>query len=125
MYLVLDYYKNGDLYKFLNNRSLKEKFAKKYMFQLRDGIQYLFSKNIIHRDLKPQNILIDDNHNLIITDFGLAKHFHNDEMMETMCGSPLYMAPEIMKRKLFNTIGFMVIRSNFISNALWKITLFF
>lgn len=102
MYLVLDYYKNGDLYKFLNNRSLKEKFAKKYMFQLRDGIQYLFSKNIIHRDLKPQNILIDDDHNLIITDFGLAKHFQTNEMMETMCGSPLYMAPEIMKRENYS-----------------------
>jgi serine/threonine protein kinase len=102
MYLALDYYKNGDLSKFLNNRSLKEKFAKKYMFQLRDGIQYLFSKNIIHRDLKPQNILLDDNFNLIITDFGLAKHFQNNEMMETMCGSPLYMAPEIMKRENYS-----------------------
>jgi len=102
MYLVLDYYKNGDLSVFLNNRSLKEKFAKKYMFQLRDGIQYLFSKNIIHRDLKPQNILLDDNFNLIITDFGLAKHFQTNEMLETLCGSPLYMAPEIMKKENYS-----------------------
>lgn len=99
LFLVLDYYKNGDFAKFLNNRSLKEKFAKNYMFQLRDGLQYLFSKNVIHRDLKPQNILLDDNNNLIITDFGLAKHFKSNEMLETVCGSPLYMAPEIIAKK--------------------------
>ena len=99
LFLVLDYYKNGDLSKFLNNRSLKEKYAKNYMFQLRDGLQYLLSKNIIHRDLKPQNLLLDDNKNLIITDFGLAKHFKSNEMLETVCGSPLYMAPEILAKK--------------------------
>jgi len=99
LFLVLDYHRYGDFSKFLNKRSLKEKFAKKYMFQLRDGLQYLFSKNIIHRDLKPQNILVDDNQNLIITDFGLAKHFKRNEMLETICGSPLYMAPEIMMKK--------------------------
>ena len=99
LFLVLDYYKNGDFSKFLNKRSLKEKYAKNYMFQLRDGLQYLFSKNIIHRDLKPQNLLLDENNNIIITDFGLAKHFKSDEMLETVCGSPLYMAPEIIAKK--------------------------
>jgi len=99
LFLVLDYHRYGDFSKFLNKRSLKEKYAKKYMFQLRDGLKYLFSKNIIHRDLKPQNILVDDNQNLIITDFGLAKHFKSNEMLETICGSPIYMAPEIMIKK--------------------------
>mgnify|MGYP001231462927 CR=1 FL=1 len=99
LFLVLDYYQNGDFANFLNNRSLKEKYAKNYMFQLRDGLHYLFSKNIIHRDLKPQNLLLDENKSLIITDFGLAKHFKSNEMLETVCGSPLYMAPEIIAKK--------------------------
>ena len=102
LFLVLDYYKNGDFAKFLNNRSLKEKYAKNYMFQLRDGLQYLFSKNIIHRDLKPQNLLLSENKTLIITDFGLAKHFKNNEMLETVCGSPLYLAPEIIAKKNYS-----------------------
>ena len=102
LFLVLDYYKNGDLAKFLNGRSLKEKYCKKYLFQLRDGLEYLFSKNIIHRDLKPQNLLLDDNYNLIITDFGLAKSYDPNEMLETICGSPLFMAPEIIKKKPYS-----------------------
>jgi serine/threonine protein kinase len=102
LFLVLDYYKNGDLAKFLNGRSLKEKYCKKYMFQLRDGLEYLFSKNIIHRDLKPQNLLLDDNYNLIITDFGLAKSYQSNELLETICGSPLFMAPEIIQKKPYS-----------------------
>ena len=47
IYLVLDYYKNGDLSQFLKNRSLKEKYAKGYMFQLKDGLEYLIQKSII------------------------------------------------------------------------------
>ena len=71
------------------------------MFQLRDGLEYLISCKIIHRDLKPQNLLIDDNYILKITDFGLARYFNNDNMISTICGSPMYMAPEILKKKRY------------------------
>ena len=97
-YMVLDYFKNGDLAKYLNGRSMKEKYARKYMVQIRDGLEYLLSKSILHRDIKPQNLLISDTFNLVITDFGLAKNFDNNFMIQTMCGSPMYMAPEIMKK---------------------------
>jgi len=102
IYLILDYYKNGDLANFLKNRSLKEKFTKNYMFQLRDGLKYLIDHSVIHRDLKPQNILLTDDYILKITDFGLARYYNNDNMITTICGSPLYMAPEILKKKKYS-----------------------
>ena len=101
IYLILDYYKNGDLSNFLKGKSLKEKFARKYSIQLKNGIQYLINNNILHRDLKPQNILISDTYIIKITDFGFARYFTKDTMIETICGSPLYMAPEIMSKNCY------------------------
>ena len=102
VYLVLDYYKNGDLTKLLKNKPLKEKYAKKYMRQLASGLKYLHSKNIIHRDLKLQNILVTDSLDIVITDFGFARYIDNDSLIKTLCGSPMYMAPEILVKKAYN-----------------------
>lgn len=102
IYLVLDYHQNGDLAKFLNKRPLKEIYAQKYLKQLASGLEYLLENNIIHRDLKPQNILVTESFNIKITDFGFARYFDNDAMIHTLCGSPMYMAPEIMKNKKYN-----------------------
>ena len=101
VYLILDYYHKGDLTKFLNKRSLKEKYAQNYAIQIKDGLKYLLSQNIIHRDLKPQNILVSDDNLLKICDFGFARHFKKDMMFGTICGSPLYMAPEIMSKNKY------------------------
>ena len=100
-YLILDYYHKGDLTKYLNKRCLKEKFAQNYAIQIKDGLKYLLSKHIIHRDLKPQNILVSDDNTLKICDFGFARHFKTDMMFGTICGSPLYMAPEIMSKNKY------------------------
>jgi len=102
VYLVMDYYSRGDFSKFLKNRPLKEKYAIKYLKQLSEGLKYLLSNNIIHRDLKPQNILVSDIGDIKITDFGFARYFDNDIMIQTICGSPLYMAPEIMKSQKYD-----------------------
>jgi serine/threonine protein kinase len=99
MYLILEYCKNGDLSKYLKNRPLKEEYAQKYLRQLVSALKYLISKNIIHRDLKPHNILVNDNYELKISDFGFARYFDKNTLVDTLCGSPLYMAPEIMKNK--------------------------
>lgn len=104
IYLILDYCKRGDLTGFLDNKPLKEIYAKKYLRQLKDGLKYLLENNIMHRDLKPQNILITDNYDLVITDFGFARYIdiNNDVMIQTLCGTPMYMAPEIMKYKKYD-----------------------
>tara|TARA_B100000795_G_C22800881_1_gene441861 strand:- start:1608 stop:2981 length:1374 start_codon:yes stop_codon:yes gene_type:complete len=102
IYLILEYFSRGDFSKFLKKRPLKEKFAKKYLKQLSSGLKYLLENKIIHRDLKPQNILVTKLGDIKITDFGFARYFDNDMVIQTVCGSPLYMAPEIMKNKKYD-----------------------
>ena len=99
IYFVFDYFKNGDLAKFLDNKPLKEKFCKKYAKQLADGLKYLHENNILHRDLKPQNILLTDDMNIQIADFGFARKVEKGMLLNTLCGSPMYMAPEIINKQ--------------------------
>jgi len=82
----------------LANRYLKEKDAQKLFAQLISGIDYLHKKHIVHRDLKLENLLLDKNRNMIITDFGFANRFDHasDDLMATSCGSPCYAAPELV-----------------------------
>lgn len=100
IYLVLEDCGGGDLKEFLTrkgSRPMIEKYVQFYMKQLAEGLRYLRSKNIIHRDLKPQNLLLtSDYETLKISDFGFAKVVGSETLAETLCGSPLYMAPEIM-----------------------------
>lgn len=99
IYFVFDYFKNGDLAKFLDDKPLKEKFCRKYSKQLADGLKYLTENNILHRDLKPQNILLTDDYNIKIADFGFARKVEKDMLLNTLCGSPMYMAPEIINKQ--------------------------
>lgn len=102
IFIIMEFCEKGDLRKFLKKRPLKEQHVKKLMIQLVNGMQYMYNNNIYHRDLKPQNILIDKYYNLKITDFGLAKDEEENPLFETICGSPMYMAPEIMKYKKYD-----------------------
>lgn len=104
LYLILDICEGGDLKKLVGrHRRMKEKYAIVYFKQIAEGLKYLRSKNIIHRDLKPHNVLLmSDKKTLKIADFGFAKMIGNDTLAETMCGSPLYMAPEILLKKPYS-----------------------
>ena len=102
IFIIMEFCEKGDLRKFLKRRPLKEQHVKKLMIQLVSGMQYMYNNNIYHRDLKPQNILIDKYYNLKITDFGLAKDEEENPLFKTICGSPMYMAPEIMKYKKYD-----------------------
>ena len=102
VYLIMEFFARGDFSKFLKKRPLKEKYAVKYLKQIANGMKYLLSHKIIHRDLKPQNILISEAGVLKITDFGFARYFDSDILIQTICGSPMYMAPEIMKNKKYD-----------------------
>lgn len=103
IYLILEYCENGDLKHFLNKRPMKEKNVRRFMKQIVSGLQYLNNKNVYHRDLKPQNILLTKDYTIKISDFGLAKTCESDTLLDTICGSPMYMAPEIMKYKKYDT----------------------
>jgi serine/threonine protein kinase len=98
-YLILEYCAGGDLHNYLKKGSISEVTAKKFIRQLAEGIAYLKNKNVFHRDLKPHNILLNGVCDTIkITDFNFVKLIDNNniDLSETICGSPLYMAPEIL-----------------------------
>lgn len=97
---MLEYCDSGDLRKILKN-PIKEKYTKYYFCQLVNGLKYLDKHNILHRDIKPRNILLSNNRKILkIADFGFAKkEFNNISLHDTICGSPLYMAPEILTNK--------------------------
>lgn len=95
------------------SHSQREYQTRLILNQLKDALQYLISKNIIHRDLKPTNILLkrSDSGNKIVklADFGLSRYFSNeindtgyDDMVKTVCGSPIYMAPELLVDNKYN-----------------------
>ena len=101
MYLVMEYCAGGDLSQRLRDSGrLSEKTARHILRQLRAGMQEMWKHHVVHRDLKPQNLLlVDDNEELPvvkIADFGFARALGPHLMAETLCGSPLYMAPEIL-----------------------------
>ncbi|CAD6916201.1 unnamed protein product [Tilletia controversa] len=97
--IVLEYASGGELFDhILAHKYLKEKDACRLFAQLISGVSYLHQKKIIHRDLKLENLLLDRNRNVIITDFGFANNFEDkrDDLMATSCGSPCYAAPELV-----------------------------
>jgi len=102
IYIVLEYCGLGDLAEFYKDTMVKEVYVKHYAKQILDGISYLHQKNIMHRDIKPHNILLSDIYTIKITDFGFAKYDTIIDLTTTLCGSPIYMAPEIMQCKKYN-----------------------
>ncbi|KAJ3682686.1 hypothetical protein LUZ60_012913 [Juncus effusus] len=101
IYLILEYCRGGDLYMYIQRHGrVPEATAKHFMSQLASGLKILRDNSVVHRDLKPQNILLlssDESSVLKIADFGFAKVLQTHGMAETLCGSPLYMAPEVMQ----------------------------
>ncbi|XP_028917398.1 serine/threonine-protein kinase 33 [Ornithorhynchus anatinus] len=108
MYLVMELCENGELKEILNRKRHFSEDETRYIIQsLASAIAYLHKKDIVHRDLKLENILvksttIDDNNemklNIKVTDFGLAvqKLGGSESMLQTTCGTPIYMAPEVI-----------------------------
>ena len=96
IYLVMELATGGNLIEKLNSKGyLPEKAALKYIIQIVAALKYLHSQNppVIHRDLKPENVLLDKDDNCKLADFGSA----NQKMLtSTFCGTPLYMAPEML-----------------------------
>ncbi|RFU27420.1 hypothetical protein B7463_g8919, partial [Scytalidium lignicola] len=78
--IILEYASGGELFDYiLNNRYLKDNAARRLFAQLVSGVGYLHKKGIVHRDLKLENLLLDRNRNIIITDFGFANTFNPDD----------------------------------------------
>jgi len=97
LYFVLDYYQGGELFFHLKNkRRFSEDVARIYVAEIALALGHLHSLAVIYRDLKPENILLDDNGHVCLTDFGLSKDVDKDDKAHTFCGTPEYLAPEIV-----------------------------
>ncbi|KAI8833121.1 kinase-like domain-containing protein [Chytriomyces cf. hyalinus JEL632] len=102
--LVMDLATGGELFTQIEERgSFTEKDAAEIMRQLLEAVDYLHALGIAHRDLKPENVLLkvkDPASDIVITDFGLSRIVDEDDhILHTTCGSPLYVAPEILSRR--------------------------
>lgn len=95
VYFLLDACLGGELFTILRKkRYFSEKSTKIYAACVIEGFEYMHGKDIIYRDLKPENLVLERNGYLKITDFGFAKHTHGKTF--TLCGTPDYLAPEIV-----------------------------
>ena len=102
IYFVMEYAKGGELFNKVAKGKLKEDIARKYFQQLISAVDFCHSRGVYHRDLKPENLLLDENGNLKVSDFGLsalAESKHQDGLLHTTCGTPAYVAPEVINRK--------------------------
>lgn len=99
-YLIMEYAMNGNLLSYINDHGrMIEPVARKYFLQIISAIEYMHKeKHICHRDLKAENILLDQNLNIRLTDFGFSREYStNEPNLSTQCGSPAYLSPEIVK----------------------------
>lgn len=102
IFIVMEYCESGELSKLIK-KNLSEDKVKFYFKQIVNAILHLDKLNIVHRDIKPANILLTDNNSKIkITDFGLSRVISNNNMMDTIVGTPFYMSPEILNEKKYN-----------------------
>jgi len=103
IYFVIEYAKGGELFqKIAKGGKVKEEIAHKYFRQLINAVDFCHSRGIYHRDLKLENLLLDENDNLKVTDFGLSALIgsdHQDGLLHTTCGTPAYVAPEVLSKK--------------------------
>ncbi|KDP21108.1 hypothetical protein JCGZ_21579 [Jatropha curcas] len=102
IYFAMEYVKGGELFNKVVKGKLKEDAARKYFQQLIGAVEFCHSRGVYHRDIKPENLLLDENGDLKISDFGLSALFDQsrkqDGLLHTTCGTPAYVAPEIINK---------------------------
>ncbi|KAH6758684.1 CBL-interacting protein kinase 25 [Perilla frutescens var. frutescens] len=102
IFFIMEYVKGGELFAKVAKGKLKEDAARKYFQQLVSAVDFCHSRGVSHRDLKPENLLLDEEGNLKVSDFGLSalpEHLSHDGLLHTQCGTPAYVAPEVLRRK--------------------------
>ncbi|KAL8199787.1 hypothetical protein R6Q57_013355 [Mikania cordata] len=102
IYFAMEYAKGGELFDKVAKGRLKEDVVRNYFQQLICAVDYCHSRGVYHRDLKPENLLLDEYGNLKVTDFGLSVHAsctRSDGLLHTTCGTPAYVAPEVISRR--------------------------
>ena len=97
LYIIMEYICGKELFDYIiSKKYLSELEACNFYQQIISGIEYLGKIKVAHRDLKPENLLLDEQKNIKIVDFGLSNIYPNNELLITACGSPCYAAPEMI-----------------------------
>ncbi|KAG0326813.1 hypothetical protein BG000_001226 [Podila horticola] len=97
LFLVMEYVSGGELFEYLVNKGrLDESEALRFFQQIIVGLAFCHKRKICHRDLKPENLLLDQQMNVKIADFGMASLQKTGRLLETSCGSPHYASPEVV-----------------------------
>ncbi|CAN7137287.1 unnamed protein product [Brassica rapa subsp. narinosa] len=103
IFFTMEFVKGGELFnKISKHGRLSEDLSRRYFQQLISAVGYCHAHGVYHRDLKPENLLVDENGNLKVTDFGLSAltdQIRPDGLLHTLCGTPAYVAPEILSKK--------------------------
>lgn len=102
IYFVMEFAKGGELFAKIEKGRFSEDLSRKYFQQLISAVGYCHSRGVFHRDLKPENLLLDENWMLRVSDFGLSAvkdQVQPDGLLHTLCGTPAYVAPEILAQK--------------------------
>ena len=103
-YFIMEYIPRGNIYSLIPKHGKKKQSNQLIASIIKDvakSVYFLHKMNppIIHRDIKPENVLMDDNYNIKLTDFGWSNYLNNEEKRSTVCGTPIYLAPEMINRK--------------------------
>ncbi|XWS19882.1 hypothetical protein CRYUN_Cryun31cG0054400 [Craigia yunnanensis] len=125
IYIVLEFLSGGELFDKIQNE------VRKYFQQLINAVDYFHRRGVYHRDLKPENLLLDANGVLKVSDFGLSalpQQIREDGLLHTTCGTPNYVAPEILKADFncppgFSSSAKKLIKRILDSNPLTRITI--
>ncbi|KAK6133523.1 hypothetical protein DH2020_032737 [Rehmannia glutinosa] len=102
IYFAMEYVRGGELFTKVAKGRLKEDAARKYFQQLIAAVDFCHSRGVYHRDLKPENLLLDEFGNLKVSDFGLSALLDSkrqDGLLHTTCGTPAYVAPEVINKR--------------------------
>ena len=102
IYLIMERIRGGSLFNYIRsreNRRLEETEARRFFGQIVSAINYCHIKGIIHRDLKFENLLLDENKNIKVIDFGFSTIVPVNCKLQMYCGTPSYMAPEIFSKR--------------------------
>ncbi|KAF8115834.1 hypothetical protein N665_0025s0281 [Sinapis alba] len=102
IFFVMEFVRGGELFDKISKGKLQEDAARRYFQQLISAVDYCHSRGVSHRDLKPENLLLDENGDLKISDFGLSalpEQILQDGLLHTQCGTPAYVAPEVLRKK--------------------------
>ncbi|XP_063983667.1 serine/threonine-protein kinase S6KL [Diachasmimorpha longicaudata] len=102
LYILTEFVGGGELFELVDEHiTLPEKVVRIYVAEIALAIDFLHNAGIVHRDIKATNVLLDDEGHAVLIDFGLAKWLRPRHRTNTFCGTPEYMAPELLKREYY------------------------